>query len=726
MNRLSILLLIYCCLSSWIPPGHAESLMVNTLAVPTFIDHTLDKGSCNAHFGNHYDYVNTSGPPTVYQCIFHVDYNPICHQLSSLIHFCGKSVKRRDVTNTLKTFQTYEPTRPRSWLPARNRFTTNHHELQTYTPRFAKSLTRDPMLPILDEALVNTTLRCLISGNDLCDGFSMCLTDECGCKDVDVFYCADSAGCIAHANVCDGVEDCRDGSDECMCDDVIHCTYKDHAYCIPRSKYCFYRMTTHRDCRTKEAVDCSQFGEEEAKKKNYITPFHLCYEEFMATNSPNTLPWNFNGYFREFCEKNCDPKWSKMCQYLKSDSTSGLFFKCVSREDANPIMPGKATVLIDNVCDGVTDCSFGNDEIYCPDVYFCNDSTTTISKSTAIVWINRQKLCDNKKDCPAGDDECQRCFEGGAGVGSDRNMVESKVVRGFMVAGTVLTLSLNIFAGIEIASKDAESRTAKVDQLILLVLCGYDMLMGLCVGFTFFKSMLYSGKYCFHDKEWRASLQCKFLGCFFSLSAHGSLLMISILSLTRCYKCVFNRTVKVKVIAAVAMAVFIVNAFHAVLPILPISGVQDIFRASMTFTDNPFVNKYNKAELARKYRLYKGDNVNTPSTYAMLDQLNNISSKLGMFDPEELGYYSYSPLCIQNIFGHQDSLVWYKVVYILVIITVLVLTSVSYAAIVFHTFKVSNAVQQGASNKVTTLRVVSNSFKNVVFFPSYCIQSYSF
>ena len=116
-----------------------------------------------------------------------------------------------------------------------------------------------------------------------------------------------------------------------------------------------------------------------------------------------------------------------------------------------------------------------------------------------------------------------------------------------MVVGKALTLSLNIFATIEIARNDAESRTAKVDKLILLVLSGYDMLMGLCVGFTFVKSMIYSGKYCLHDREWRASLQCKILGCLFSFSAHGSLLMVSILSLTRCYKCVFNRTVKVKV-----------------------------------------------------------------------------------------------------------------------------------------------------------------------------------
>jgi len=31
-----------------------------------------------------------------------------------------------------------------------------------------------------------------------------------------------------------------------------------------------------------------------------------------------------------------------------------------------------------------------------------------------------------------------------------------------------------------------------------------------------------------------------------------------------------------------------------------------------------------------------------------------------MFDPQELGYYSYSSLCIHNIYSHQESLLVYR------------------------------------------------------------------
>ena len=37
----------------------------------------------------------------------------------------------------------------------------------------------------------------MIGIDDLCNSFSACLTDECGCgEEHKVFYCADNSGCI--------------------------------------------------------------------------------------------------------------------------------------------------------------------------------------------------------------------------------------------------------------------------------------------------------------------------------------------------------------------------------------------------------------------------------------------------------------------------------------------------------------------------------------------------
>ena len=38
---------------------------------------------------------------------------------------------------------------------------------------------------------------CIVGNSELCNGFSSCLTDECGCGEgIDVFYCADKSGCL--------------------------------------------------------------------------------------------------------------------------------------------------------------------------------------------------------------------------------------------------------------------------------------------------------------------------------------------------------------------------------------------------------------------------------------------------------------------------------------------------------------------------------------------------
>ena len=91
------------------------------------------------------------------------------------------------------------------------------------------------------------------------------------------------------------------------------------------------------------------------------------------------------------------------------------------------------------------------------------------------------------------------------------------------------------------------------------------------------------------------SIQCKILGSVFTLSGHGSLLMVALVSLTRCYKCVFERTVRVRKIVPMAGISYVMIVIESVLPVLPVSELKDIFRASMSFKDNPFITEYKAA-----------------------------------------------------------------------------------------------------------------------------------
>jgi hypothetical protein len=69
------------------------------------------------------------------------------------------------------------------------------------------------------------------------------------------------------------------------------------------------------------------------------------------------------------------------------------------------------------VCDGIPDCSRGEDEkqcgVICEDNQFkcsnisSNDSTSSSSSRSTITCIGKKHVCDGKKDCPKGEGKAQ-------------------------------------------------------------------------------------------------------------------------------------------------------------------------------------------------------------------------------------------------------------------------------------------------------------------------------
>ena len=219
--------------------------------------------------------------------------------------------------------------------------------------------------------------------------------------------------------------------------------------------------------------------------------------------------------------------------------------------------------------------------------------------------------------------------------------------------------------------------------------------------------MIYYGDYCLHDNDWRSGLQCKAMGFLFTFSCHGSLFAISFLGFVRCHTCLTSRSNEITMssVALVSTILFLVNVAHSAVPIIPLSYVQDVFRSKMSFHDNPFVYQYNNTVLRRMYNVYFGNNISIPSTYALLDDLKNTTSRRIIFDPVELGYYSYSPLCIYNIYGFQKTLFWYKVVYMISITLLLLIAGLSYIMLAQHTRRSGKIAGNDQESRNTQLSI---------------------
>lgn len=202
---------------------------------------------------------------------------------------------------------------------------------------------------------------------------SLCNDLECTRDD----YICKSGQCIKSSYRCDGLPQCRDGSDEMKCNYTAPCTefLCDNKRCIPKTWVC------------DGVADCAKDGDYDRSDERTCNVTQCDTDsgrEFFCNNMPSGKCLSV----AQLCDGHDD------C----GDGSDEKNCNCTCGHKAYACKKLCQCIPVNQVCDGTVQCRDSSDEEKCKcdkNEYTCNGG----------FCINATKLCDGRMDCPKGDDE---------------------------------------------------------------------------------------------------------------------------------------------------------------------------------------------------------------------------------------------------------------------------------------------------------------------------------
>ncbi|XP_015240098.1 PREDICTED: low-density lipoprotein receptor-related protein 1B-like [Cyprinodon variegatus] len=279
--------------------------------------------------------------------------------------------------------------------------------------------------------------RGCIPQSKVCDGRSQCIdgSDEANCPNGEMAPkplakvlkcrfgsrpCKDGLRCVLLNHICDGEEDCQDGSDEADCGTNSPIPVKNEYMNESPEPIKLSPPTTTPPC-TSPSVMCP--GSSICIKASQICDGRRNCPDGSDENCVKRCPSSSD--FRCKDRRSCVPK-SQVCDgrsqcndgsdevncWVVEPPTKTNTLKCSM--GSRMCHDGTECVLFSHVCDGERDCTDGSDEEGCdaaessnesssPNKPFCSFPSVLCPDSN--VCINPSQLCDGIRDCPDGSDE---------------------------------------------------------------------------------------------------------------------------------------------------------------------------------------------------------------------------------------------------------------------------------------------------------------------------------
>ena len=550
-------------------------------------------------------------------------------------------------------------------------------------------------------------IGCAIPTSWKCDGFSSCLTDECGCGE-DTFKCADGRGCIAISQLCNSKFDCLDYSDECACHDYQQCRRIIHfnKEKIDAANVCFIMP------------NCSKTLGKETARSNELSKLTGILD-VVLTNLPSkhqSLDIRKQAELAD-CEQNTTLGFH--CKRIVFEPESDSTYTCSENSsievtyDKIQSSTSKATFVF---CDRIKNCKNGIDEQHCPETFYCKSNQLPVPKDLT---------CDSIPDCSDSSDECDNCTMSSY-FSSQTSLVASKTMIIFMMIETLGILCLNAYALVYHLKrlKKGSRSSLKIDIVYCITLALYDVMLAVYLVIVCWKHWEFEGEYCLHDVSWRSSVLCKVAGAVAFASTHGALQVVVATSLCRgytiCMKGIGGRDVNFIHFSGLYITMNMFNVAMAVLPLIATFSHfpwADAFVHEYFFKSNPLIRRGRKADLALLVSIYKRLDLNTTlqnTNTDLLKVLRNMTWEGDLFSPDKMtsvGLYGASSMCFPDLFSTEESMLTYKIIYVLENSIYLLLTIICYSFIIQEFFKTRAAVDPGNNQNQDVGKTFFLSFK---------------
>ena len=598
--------------------------------------------------------------------------------------------------------------------------------------------------PVCDNSTCHS-ISCSNHVENACSSPYLICTSQCE-KDstYEVFQC-DDQGLVLLSQFCDGIVDCKDGSDEFSNEPGFKCSkcilpqsnlYDDLVQCDDNADLCFLDNTSCFQCFDQSLLisskqvcdgvrDCYDMSDECLCEKYFDS--EMCksaFEEnkFRCFDNENVQNW-INYFVKEnvfSASKSsfvtCNSKFNSSIRAVTcddrpeckdySDECKCAIPPAFCHDTCHSIFP-----MGDRYCDGVEDpawqfindldCPKGFDELNCPNRFRC--------KTKGKLSIDVLLLCDGKMDCEDDSDEkdCHGNSNRQAIFSSDTEMIANPAISvAFWIIG-IAVLSGNSYVFISTIALLREKKSTggvAFQHLIILNLSVADFLMGVYLITIAAFSATFSGVYGEIDHEWRSSLKCSIIGSLAIISSQSSCFFIVVLTAFRLKNIADafgSLTSSLRVWKISIGLAWLLSLIISITPLLNITSPYFVHTFSHTSRfhngtwDASELTKFacRLAALKNTTIRYKGNKFQSAAIF--IQNSFSTDSVISMF-----GYYGETSVCMPRFYTALEKNSWEYTIFIITVnFLSFVFIVVGYSLIIKLSLNSSANIQSSRNNK---------------------------